>query len=87
MEYYMIIARSVTYAQRIERELRRAGIRAVLFRAPLELTGGAGCSYAVRVSAEAGSSAMRILRTSGLDAVRILKIDGNRATEVLYDLL
>ena len=40
MEYYLIIARSVTYAQRIERVLGRAGIRCTVFRAPFELTGG-----------------------------------------------
>ena len=87
MEFYVMIARSVTYAQRIQRELRRAGIRAALFRAPLELTGGAGCSYAVRIAAEALLPALRILRASRLDAVRILKTDGIRATEVSYDLL
>ena len=87
MEYYMIIARSVTYAQRIERELKRAGIRAFLFRAPLELTGGAGCSYAVRVAPDVISPACRLLQVAGLEFIRILKVEGTRVTEVSHDLL
>lgn len=83
----MIVARSVTYAQRIERELKRAGIRAFLFRAPLELTGGAGCSYAVRVVPEAITPACRLLQAAGLEFLRVLKIKDGRAAEVSYDLL
>ena len=50
MEQYLIIARSVTHAQRMERELRRLGIRAAVFHAPLELTAGRGCAYALAVA-------------------------------------
>lgn len=38
MEYDLILARSVTYAQRMQRALNRAGIRSQLFRAPRDLT-------------------------------------------------
>lgn len=86
MESYVIIARSVTYAQRIERELKRAGIQAFLFRAPLELTGGVGCSYAVRVSPGAMTAAYRLLQTAGLRDIRILRVDRTGATEVSHDL-
>jgi hypothetical protein len=48
VEHYLIIARSVTHAQRMERALERAGIRAQLFRAPMELT-NRGCAYAVQI--------------------------------------
>ena len=34
MEHYLIIARSVTYAQRMQRALARSGIRSRIFRAP-----------------------------------------------------
>ena len=44
LEQYLIIARSVTHAQRMERELRRAGLRVGVFHAPLELTAGRGCA-------------------------------------------
>ena len=35
VEYDLILARSVTYAQRMQRALNRAGIRSQLFRAPV----------------------------------------------------
>ena len=38
VEYDLILARSVTYAQRMQRALNRAGIRSQLFRAPRDLT-------------------------------------------------
>ena len=38
MEYYLILARSVTYAQRMQKTLDRAGIRCRIFRAPRDLT-------------------------------------------------
>ena len=49
MEYDLILARSVTYAQRMQRALNRAGIRSQLFRAPRDLT-DLGCAYVVRIS-------------------------------------
>ena len=49
MDHYLIIARSVTDAQRLQRVLARAGIRCQIFRAPRELT-ELGCAYAVRVA-------------------------------------
>ena len=48
MEYDLILARSVTYAQRMQRALNRAGIRSQLFRAPRDLT-DLGCAYVVRI--------------------------------------
>ena len=45
VEHYLIIARSVTYAQRMQRVLGRAGIRSRIFRAPRDLT-DRGCAYA-----------------------------------------
>ena len=44
VEYDLILARSVTYAQRMQRALNRAGIRSQLFRAPRDLT-DLGCAY------------------------------------------
>lgn len=82
MEYYLIIARSVTYAQRIERVLSRAGIRSLVFRAPLELTKGEGCAYAVRLSSDGMAAARKILRENGLQQVRFLKADPSGVWEV-----
>mgnify|MGYP000645688303 CR=1 FL=1 len=43
MEHYLIIARSVTYAQRMQRALGQAGIRSQIYRAPRDLT-DMGCA-------------------------------------------
>ena len=37
MEHYLLIARSVTHAQRIEKALRDAGVRATVLRAPTQI--------------------------------------------------
>lgn len=44
MEYDLILARSVTYAQRMQSVLNRIGIRSQIFRAPRDLT-DLGCAY------------------------------------------
>ena len=49
MEYDLILARSVTYAQRMQSALNRIGIRSQIFRAPRDLT-DLGCAYLVRIS-------------------------------------
>ena len=43
MEYDLILARSVTYAQRMQSVLNRIGIRSQIFRAPRDLT-DLGCA-------------------------------------------
>ena len=48
MEHYLLIARSVTHAQRMEKALRDAGVRATVLRAPTQIN-PKGCSYAVRI--------------------------------------
>ena len=82
MEYYLIIARSVTHAQRIERVLSRAGIRSLVFRAPLELTNGEGCAYAIRFAPDAMPIVRELLRENGLQNVRFLKSDASGIWEV-----
>lgn len=82
MEYYLIIARSVTYARRIERVLSRAGIQTLVFRAPLELTKGEGCAYAVRLSSASLPMAQALLEENGLRQVRLLKSDASGIWEV-----
>lgn len=48
MEEYLITARSVTQAQRMAQLLERRGVRAVVGRAPMGLT-GKGCGYVLRL--------------------------------------
>ena len=46
MTQYLIMCRSLTYAQRAAQALERAGYRAAVVRAPQELRGN-GCGYAL----------------------------------------
>lgn len=70
MEYDLIIARSITYAQRMSRVLERVGIRAQIFRAPVGLT-DRGCSYALRIRTEHLPAALQALHEAGLNPVRV----------------
>ena len=70
MEHYLIIARSVTYAQRMQRALARSGIRCRIFRAPRDLT-DLGCAYAVQIQAADLSRALTALHRASLDPVQI----------------
>ena len=74
MEYDLILARSVTYAQRMQRALNRAGIRSQLFRAPRDLT-DLGCAYLVRIRPND-------LRREGLGPLRIYVQRGGDIQEV-----
>lgn len=70
MEYYLILARSVTFAQRMQRALDRAGIRCQIFRAPRDLT-DMGCAYAVRVAVSDLPPALTALHRASLDPIQI----------------
>ena len=70
MEHYIILARSVTYAQRMQRSLSRAGIRCQIFRPPRDLT-DIGCAYAVRIAVSNLPEALTALHRDGLDPVQI----------------
>ena len=70
MEHYLILARSITYAQRMQSALLRAGIRCQIFRAPRELT-NLGCAYTVRVLPADLTSSNMILQREGLRPVQI----------------
>lgn len=83
MEHYLIIARSVTHAQRIERALSRAGIHASVFRAPMELTNGHGCAYAVQIGPSNLPESLKAIHGAGLSPVQIFLSDQNGYQEVI----
>ena len=70
MEHYLILARSVTYAQRMQSTLSRAGIRCQIYRAPRDLT-DLGCAYAVQVAVADLTPALIALHRESLDPVQI----------------
>ena len=78
MVYYLIICRSLTYAQRTANVLERYGISAYIMRTPRTLA-GEGCSHAVKVSQRRLPDAMRVLSRTGLSPQRlfVLEADGS----------
>ena len=81
MEHYIILARSVTYAQRMRKSLDRAGIRCQIFRPPRDLT-DLGCAYAVRVTVSDLPGALAALHRDGLDPVQIFLYQQGQYLEV-----
>ena len=65
MEMCFITFRSVTFAQRGERILEKAGIRAVLQRTPRWME-EQGCGYCLRMPQRNVQKAAQLLRSSGV---------------------
>lgn len=74
---FMLMCRSLTYAQRTARVLERAGVTGTVTRAPKSVS-NRGCAYCVLVSARHGDRALEILAGAGLNPERVLvkKPDG-----------
>ena len=70
MLYYLIVCRSLTYAQRTASALERAGITAHIMRSPKSIA-GEGCSHSVKVSQRNLPDALRILHRTELDPRRV----------------
>lgn len=77
MVYYLIICRSLTYAQRTAAVLERVGITARILRSPKNLD-AEGCSHAVKIPERNLSLALTMLAREGLSPKRvyILTADG-----------
>ena len=65
MVYYLIICRSLTYAQRTAHVLERAGISGFVMRAP-KMISKEGCGYCVRVPERKLPDALVVLRREGM---------------------
>ena len=70
MVYYLIVCRSLTYAQRTARVLERAGISGYIMRAP-QLISGEGCSHCVKVAERWLAPALKVLNREGLGPKRV----------------
>lgn len=70
MVFYLIVCRSMTFAQRTAASLERAGITVQILRAPKSIS-GEGCSYAVRLTERDLSQALIVLNRVGLTPDRI----------------
>lgn len=78
MVYYLIICRSLTYAQRTAHVLERAGISGHIMRAPKNIS-GEGCSHCVRVAERWLAPALKILNREGLGPKRVFLQDAEGA--------
>ena len=70
MVYYLIICRSLTYAQRTADALERAGITSHIMRSPRTID-REGCSHAVKVAERNLTDALVVLTRVGLTPKRI----------------
>ena len=82
MEHYLILARSITYAQRMERVLAKAGIRGQIFRAPRDLT-ELGCAYALKIMPANIFAAVYILRNHALEPIKVFQFQDHAYREVI----
>ena len=80
MLYYLIVCRSLTYAQRTAAVLERMGITARVIRSPKSIS-GEGCSHSVRIHHRALPDALRVLQRVGLSPKRIYITAGNGSYE------
>ncbi|MBQ3089190.1 MAG: DUF3343 domain-containing protein [Oscillospiraceae bacterium] len=78
MLYYLIVCRSLTFAQRTAAVLGRAGIPAAIRRTPAAIA-ERGCSYSVKLSQKNLSKALVILRKVELTPrqIYITEADGS----------
>ena len=70
MVYYLIICRSLTYAQRTAKSLERAGISAIVSKTPQSIASD-GCGYCVKVSEKRLPDALVTLKNEDLTPGRI----------------
>ncbi|MCI9186298.1 MAG: DUF3343 domain-containing protein [Oscillospiraceae bacterium] len=81
MLYYLIVCRSLTYAQRTAAALERAGISAYIMRSPKSIA-GEGCSHSVKIAQRHLTQALQILNRAGLSPKRVFIAQGGYYEEV-----
>ena len=82
MEYVLLMAGSITHAQRMAAILENRGIRSALARAP-EGTDPRGCGYGVRLRRSELQAAQDILRHTGIKVRAIYEKTGDSWREVV----
>lgn len=73
MLYYLIICRSLTFAQRTAHILERKGIRTQIIRTPQKIV-TEGCGYAVRIAQKNLIDALSLLRVEDLTPKKVYVI-------------
>lgn len=80
MKWYLITFRSVTYAQRGEKVLRKAGVACTLQRTPKGLS-DRGCSYCLRLKGADALNAVQLLRRSRVEFGKLFAMNDNGTGE------
>ena len=70
MLQYLLMCKSLTYAQRASRLLERSGITAIVTKIPKNAA-VSGCNYCIKVSEKRLSSALSILNAAELGPSRV----------------
>ncbi len=70
MVYYLIVCKSLTYAQRTASVLERSGIGARILRTPRQVSEN-GCSYSVKIAQRSLPAALTALLRAGLTPTRV----------------
>ncbi len=81
METYVLLARSITYGQRMQQLLQCNGIRAKVYRAPRDIS-ETGCGYGVELHPEGLYCALALLQQGGLSPSRVYRKSLNQYYEV-----
>jgi len=78
MSKYLIMCKSLTYAQRTARALDRGGVSSVVSRAPQKVSTG-GCAYCVKISQNKLTDAMRVLKNAGLPIGKVYLLSSDES--------
>lgn len=76
MNFYLIVCRSLTYAQRTVAALEHSGIPATIVRSPTGVS-ASGCSYAVKITHKRLTDAATALNRAGLPPVSVYSASGD----------
>lgn len=81
--HYLILCRSLTYAQRTARILERAAINGRVMRAP-KIISKEGCGYCVKLGEKKLSEALQVLKRENMSPKQIyLQAEAGELQEVL----
>ena len=84
MQYYIIMLRSLTYAQRAARTLERMGFFVSVTKAPQELA-QTGCHYGVKIRAAGLDDALAVLEKAGYRIGQIIGLDDRGKASVVRE--
>ncbi len=83
MQYYLLVCRSITYAQRAMKVIENAGVSAAVIRLPKNISID-GCGYCVRVPMRSIVTALSAVKQAGLPPVRIFMCNNDGTYKEVY---